>query len=33
MTVEIFYLTAQVHRWLNQRITRYIAAQAARLNH
>jgi hypothetical protein len=33
MTIEIFYLTAQVHRWLNVRVARYIAAQAAKLNH
>jgi hypothetical protein len=33
MTIEIFYLTAQIHRWLNARVARYIAAQAAKLNH
>ncbi len=33
MTIEIFYLTAQIHRWLNERVARYIAAQAAKLNH
>jgi hypothetical protein len=33
MTIEIFYLTAQVHRWLNERVARYIATQAAKLNH
>jgi hypothetical protein len=33
MTIEIFYLAAQIHRWLNARIARYIAAQAAKLSH
>jgi hypothetical protein len=33
MTIEILYLTAQIHRWLNERVARYIAAQAAKLNH
>jgi hypothetical protein len=33
MTIEIFYLTAQIHRWLNERVARYIAAQASKLNH
>jgi hypothetical protein len=33
MTIEIFYLTAQIHRWLDERVARYIAAQAAKLNH
>jgi hypothetical protein len=31
MTIEIFYLTAQIHRWLNVRIARHLEAQAARL--
>jgi hypothetical protein len=33
MTIEIFYLTARIHRWLNQRVAHYIAAQAAKLDH
>jgi hypothetical protein len=33
MTIEILYLTAQIHRWLNERVARYIAAQAAKLTH
>jgi hypothetical protein len=33
MTIEIFYLTAQIHSWLNERVARYIAAQAAKLTH
>jgi hypothetical protein len=28
MTIEIFYLTAQIHRWLNMRVARHLAAQA-----
>jgi hypothetical protein len=32
MTAEIFYLTAQIQRWLNERVARHLAAQAARLN-
>ena len=31
MTIEIFYLTAQIHRWLNVHIARHLEAQAARL--
>jgi len=31
MTIEIFYLTAQIHRWLNRQVARHLAAQAARL--
>ena len=31
MTIEILYLTAQIHRWLNQRVARHLAAQAAKL--
>jgi hypothetical protein len=31
MTIEIFYLTAQIHNWLNARVARHLAAQAARL--
>ena len=31
MAIEIFYLTAQIHRWLNQRVARHLAAQAAKL--
>jgi hypothetical protein len=33
MTIEIFYLTSQIHRWLNERVARYIAAQAEKLSH
>jgi hypothetical protein len=33
MTFEIFYLTAQFHRWLNERVARHLAAQAAKLTH
>ena len=28
MTIEIFYLTAQIHRWLNARVARHLEAQA-----
>jgi hypothetical protein len=31
MTIEIFYLTAQMQRWLNARVARHLEAQAARL--
>ena len=31
MTIEIFYLTAQIQRWLNARVARHLAAQAERL--
>jgi hypothetical protein len=31
MTIEIFYLTAQFQRWINARVARHLAAQAARL--
>ena len=33
MTIEILYLTVQIQRWINERVARYIAAQAAKLNH
>ncbi len=33
MTIEIFYLTAQIQHWLNLRVARHLAAQAARLAH
>jgi hypothetical protein len=33
MTIEIFYLTAQIQRWLNERVARHLAAQAAKLTH
>jgi hypothetical protein len=33
MTFEILFLTAQIHRWLNERVARHIAAQAAKLTH
>jgi hypothetical protein len=29
MTTEIFYLTAQFQRWLNRRVARILAEQAA----
>jgi hypothetical protein len=32
MTIEILYLTSQLHRWLNQSVARHLAAQAAKLN-
>lgn len=31
MTIEIFYLTQQIHRWLNAQIARHLEAQADRL--
>jgi hypothetical protein len=33
MTIEILYLTAQIHRWINARVARHLAAQAAKLTH
>jgi hypothetical protein len=33
MTIEILYLTSHIHHWLNKRVARYIAAQAAKLTH
>jgi hypothetical protein len=33
MTIEIFYLTAQIQHWLNIRVGRHIAAQAEKLTH
>ena len=30
MTIEIFYLTAQIHRWLNQQVARHLEAQASK---
>jgi hypothetical protein len=33
MTAEILYFTAQIHRWLNQRVARHLAAQAAKFTH
>jgi hypothetical protein len=33
MTLEIFYLTAQIHNWLNIRVARHLAAQAAKFTH
>jgi hypothetical protein len=33
MTIEILYLTTQLQRWLNERVARHLAAQAAKLNH
>jgi len=31
MTIELLYLTAQIHRWLNVRVARHLEAQAQRL--
>jgi hypothetical protein len=31
MTIEILYLTAQIHRWLNRRVARHLAAQVEKL--
>ena len=28
MTIEIIYLTARIHHWLNVRVARHLAAQA-----
>jgi hypothetical protein len=33
MTIEILNLTAQIQRWLNARVARYLAEQAHRLPH
>jgi len=32
MTAEILYLTAQLQHWLNERVARHLAAQAAKLS-
>jgi len=32
MTIEILYLTHQIERWINRRVARHLAAQAARLS-
>jgi hypothetical protein len=31
MTIEILNLTAQIQHWLNQKVARHLAAQAAKL--
>jgi hypothetical protein len=31
MTIEIFYLTAQMQRWVNLQVARHLEAQAAKL--
>jgi hypothetical protein len=31
MTIELLYLTAQIHNWLNERVARHLAAQAKKL--
>jgi hypothetical protein len=31
MTIELFYLTAQMQRWLNLQVARHLEAQATRL--
>jgi hypothetical protein len=33
MTIEILYLTVQIQRWINERVARHLAAQAAKLDH
>jgi hypothetical protein len=33
MAIEIFYLTTQIQRWINERVARHLAAQAAKLTH
>jgi hypothetical protein len=33
MAFEILYLTSQLRRWLNERVARHLAAQAAKLTH
>jgi hypothetical protein len=32
MTAEILFLTAQFQHWLNERVARHLAAQAAKLS-
>ena len=32
MTIEILYLSLQIHRWLDRALARHLAAQAARLD-
>jgi hypothetical protein len=32
MTIEILHLAAQIHQWLNRRVARHLAAQAAKFN-
>jgi hypothetical protein len=31
MTIEILYLTARIHQWLNVQVARHLAAQAEKL--
>jgi hypothetical protein len=31
MAIEILYLTHQIQRWINRRVARHLAAQAARV--
>ncbi len=31
MAIEIFYFSAEIQRWLNERVARHLAAQAAKL--
>jgi len=33
MTMESFYLTAQIQHWLNIRVARHLQAQAAKFTH
>ena len=33
MTIEILYLPTQIQRWINERVARHLAAQAAKLTH
>jgi hypothetical protein len=30
MTAELLYFTARIHHWLNARVARHLAAQAAK---
>jgi hypothetical protein len=32
MTIELFYLTNQLYRWLNVRVARHLETQATRLS-
>jgi len=32
MTIEIIQLTAQIQQWLNHRVARHLAAQAAKFS-
>jgi hypothetical protein len=30
MTIELFYLTSQLQQWINRRVARHLAQQAAK---